>query len=74
MTVTVLIYPNDRLFLEVPDDTVDPLADDNPRLSHEEFEVLADELAEKFMKFVGPDFESLSDYAMSRDGIYEDHP
>ena len=74
MTVTVHIYPNDRLFLEVPDDTKNILAEENPRLSHEEFEALADELVGKFMEFVGPDFESLSDYAMSREGIYEDHP
>ena len=28
----------------------------------------------KFMEYVGPDFPPLSDYAMSREGIYEDHP
>ena len=74
MTVTVRIHPNERLFLEIPDDTEDPLANNNPQLSHEEFEALADELAEKFMELVGPDFPPLSDYAVSREGIYEDHP
>lgn len=74
MAITVYIHANDRSSFEIPDDTRETLADDNPRLSHEEFEILADELAEKFMEFVGPDFESLSDYAMSREGIYEDHP
>jgi hypothetical protein len=74
MTVTVHIYPNECLFLEIPDETKDLLADEHPQLSHEEFRTLVDELAEKFMELVGPDFQPLSDYAVSREGIYEDHP
>lgn len=74
MTVTVHIYPNDHLFLEVPDDTRKTLENNSPQLSHEEFETLLDELAEKFMELVGPNFPPLSDYAVSREGIYEDHP
>ena len=74
MTITVHIYPNERLFLEIPDDTGDLLTDYNSRLSVDERMALLDELADKFMEFVGPDFLPLSDYAMSREGIYEDHP
>jgi hypothetical protein len=40
----------------------------------EEFERLADELADYFEKNLPPDAKPLSDYAMSREGIYEDHP
>ncbi len=40
----------------------------------EEFEKLADELADYFEKNLPADFNPLSDYAMSREGIYEDHP
>lgn len=74
MTVTVHIYPNDHLFLEVPDDTEEILENNDSQLSLEEFEALADELADKFMELVGPDFSPLSNYAVSREGIYEDHP
>lgn len=75
MMITVYTYPNNKCrLLEIPDDGAEPLTGDNNRLSLEEFEALADELADKFMEFVGPDFQPLSDYAMSREGIYEDHP
>jgi len=43
------------------------------KLSNEEFEVLADQLADEFMDYVGPNFPPLSDYAVSREGIYEDY-
>ena len=43
-------------------------------VSDEEFERLADELADYFEKNLPPDAAPLSDYAMSREGIYEDHP
>lgn len=74
MTVTVYIYPDDRLVLEIPDETGETSIDNSSRLSTEEFGALLDELADKFMKFVGPDFPPLSEYAVSREGIYEDHP
>jgi hypothetical protein len=38
-----------------------------------EFERLANELAEYFEKNLPTDAKPLSDYAMSREGIYEDH-
>ena len=44
------------------------------KLDDEEFEKLADELADYFEKNLPPDAKPLSDYAMSREGLYEDHP
>ena len=41
--------------------------------SDKEFERLADELADYVEKHLPPDAKPLSDYAMSREGIYEDH-
>ncbi len=43
------------------------------KLSDDEFEHLADLLADEFEKRLPADAKPLSDYAMSRDGIYEDH-
>ena len=43
------------------------------KLSMEEFEKLADLLADEFEKRMPKDAKPLSDYAMSREGIYEDH-
>ena len=45
---------------------IEPLSDDK-------FEALADQLADYFMDCVDPDCPSLSDYAVSREGLYEDH-
>lgn len=42
-------------------------------LSDEEFEALADQLADEFMACVGPDCPPLSDCAVSREGLYGDH-
>ena len=74
MIVPVHIYPNERLILEIPDDVDETLAGNNSQLSVEERMALLDEFTDKFMEFVGPDFQTLSDYAMSREEIYEDHP
>ncbi len=74
MIVPVSIYPNERLILEIPDDGDETLTDNKSQLSVEERMALLDEFTTKFMEFVGPDFQPLSDYAMSREGIYEDHP
>ena len=73
MTVTVHIYPNERLFLEIPDDTDEILVENNLQLSVDERMALLDEFTDKFMGLIGPDFPPLSDYAVSREGIYEDH-
>ncbi len=45
----------------------------NTQLSDDKFEGLADQLADEFMAYVGPDCPPLSDYAVSREGLYEDH-
>ena len=45
----------------------------NLQLSDDEFEALADQLADEFMVSVRPDCPPLSDYAVSREGLYEGH-
>lgn len=74
MTVTVYIYPNERLFLEIPEDTEEVLTVNNSRLSHEAFEAALEEWDALVKKFAKPDAEPLSDDAMSRESIYEGHP
>ncbi len=44
-----------------------------PPLSDEEFEALADQLADETAADRGPNAKPLSDYAVSREGLYEDH-
>jgi antitoxin ParD1/3/4 len=43
-------------------------------LTDAEFEAVADQLADKLLACRGPNAPSLSDEAISRTGIYEDHP
>ena len=74
MPITIHIHSNNGFVVEIPDDVKDPLASNNSRLSSEEFKAILDRLAAKAMKFDGPDAQPLSDYAMSRESIYEDHP
>lgn len=62
-----------RLLLEILEDAVGTLMNNNPQLSDGEFEALADQLANEFMVSVGPDCPPLSDYAVSREGLYEGH-
>ena len=45
-----------------------------PIVSNEEFEAQLDKLADIFMEYVDPNCPPLSDYAVSREGIYEGHP
>ena len=40
----------------------------------EEFEAIADCLADEFQKYVGSITPPLSDYAVSRTAIYQEHP
>jgi hypothetical protein len=40
----------------------------------EEFEAIADRLADEFQIYVGDTIPFLSDYSVSRAGIYEEHP
>ena len=74
MPITVHIHSNNGFVVEIPDGTEEPLAGNNSRLSSEEFKAILDRLAAKAMKFDGPDAQPLSDYAMSRESIYENHP
>lgn len=48
---------------------------DSPMLesSEHEFEALADQLADDFMAYVDPECPPLSDQAVSREGLYEEH-
>ena len=62
-----------HLLLEILEATVEALMSNNPQLSDDEFEALADQLADEFMVSVGPDCPPLSDYAVSREGLYEGH-
>ena len=64
-----------HLLLEALGPTVEALLRSHTslQLSNEEFEALADQLADEFMEYVGPDCPPLSDYAVSREGLYEDH-
>ena len=74
MAITVYIHANDHSSFEIPDSTPDTFADNKSRLSLEEFDALADKLADLSMEIDGPDAQPLSDYAMSRESIYENHP
>jgi hypothetical protein len=45
----------------------------HPKLTNEEFRQRLDDLADRFKSYVDPDLPPLSDYAVSREGIYGDH-
>lgn len=64
-----------HLLIEALDPTVEALIRHytSLKLSDDEFDALADQLADEFMAYVGPDCPPLSDYAVSREGLYEDH-
>ena len=62
-----------HLLLELLEATMETLMSNNPQLSDDEFEALADQLANEFMVSVEPDCPPLSDYAVSREGLYEGH-
>jgi len=64
-----------RLLVEVLTPTVEALLQEVPtELTDTEFEAVADQLANELTASLGPNVPSLSDYAVSRAGIYEDHP
>ncbi|MDE0011503.1 MAG: hypothetical protein OXU36_10165 [Candidatus Poribacteria bacterium] len=46
----------------------------NQQLSHKEFKAALEEWDALVKKFAKPDTEPLSDYATSRESIYENHP
>ena len=47
--------------------------DTSKSVSNKEFEALLDKLADLSEKYIDPDCPPLSDYAVSREGLYEDH-
>ena len=64
-----------RLLVEALTPTVEALLQEpSTELTDAEFEAVADHLADELTASLGPNVPSLSDYAVSRAGIYEDHP
>ena len=74
MAITVHIYPNKKRLQQIPDGTEAALASNTSQLSSEAFKAALDRLAAKAIEFDGPNAQPLSDYAMSRESIYENHP
>ena len=50
------------------------VSDSDAEISDREFEILLDELADESIKNMGVNVPTLSDFAVSRAGIYEDRP
>ena len=50
------------------------VSDSDVEIGDREFEILLDELADDSIKNRGVNVPMLSDFAVSRAGIYEDHP
>ncbi|MGG6266526.1 hypothetical protein ACQ4M3_17205 [Leptolyngbya sp. AN03gr2] len=44
------------------------------QLQEDDFEAIADQLADEFQQYVGSGVSPLSNDAVSRSGIYEEHP
>ena len=64
-----------RLLVDAFTPTVEALLRELPaRLTDAEFEAIADQLADALTTCCGPHAPALSDYAVSRASIYEDHP
>lgn len=62
-------------FLSVNKQRLTSSPPDNELLQkNEEFESISDRLADEFQMYVGATTPALSDYAVSRAGIYEEHP
>lgn len=57
---------------KVEEIALEKLAKDKP-LDDEEFERLADELADYFKKSLPPDYKPLSDYTFTRESFYENY-
>ncbi len=50
------------------------LQQSSEQLNDSEFEIIADQLADELVQYGEPNSPLLSDYAVSRAGIYGDHP
>ena len=72
--IVVHIHSNNGFVIEIPDGTEDPLARNNQQLSHKEFKAALEEWDALVKKIAKPDAQPLSDYAMSRESIYENRP
>ena len=63
-----------RLLAEAFTPTIESLLrEPSEELTDDEFDAVADQLAEGLDRCLGANAASLSDYAVSREGIYEDH-
>ena len=64
-----------RLLVEAITPTVEALLRELPdALTNTEFEAMADQVADELTACRRPNAPGLSNYAVSRAGIYEDHP
>ncbi|MEG4172543.1 MULTISPECIES: hypothetical protein [unclassified Microcoleus] len=50
------------------------ISDSDAEISDRELEILLDELADEFIQNMAVNVPTLSDFAVTRAGIYEDHP
>ncbi len=50
------------------------VSDSEAEMGDREFEILLDEVADDFIKSLGGNVPVLSDFAISRESIYEEHP
>ena len=63
------------LLVEALTPTMETLMRETPtELTDAEFEAIANQLADELIACTGPNLPLLSDYAVSREGIYEEHP
>ena len=62
-----------HLLVDAIEPKVEELLNNKAQYSVEELQSMLDQLIEEFMTCVGPDVPPLSDYALSREGIYADH-
>ena len=62
-----------HLLVDAVEPKVEELMNNKAQYTVEELQSMLDKLIEEFMSCVGPDVPPLSDYAVSRAGIYEDH-
>ena len=74
MILEVNIHSKNGRVIEISDGMMDPSENNSKKLSHEEFKAALERLDVLARKFAKPDAKPLSDYAMSRESIYEDHP
>ena len=62
-----------HLLVDALEPKVEELMNNKAQYSVEELQSMLDQLIAEFMTCVGPDVPPLSDYALSREGIYADH-